>query len=100
MLPNVLRICYLLFALSSARFLHCLAMSTENKESIPLYIPHFTPAHYGSFFLAGPLPYPSTSCMSVLRPASCRSNMCYVRSCTTGRSHSLFLLFLLFLPKD
>ncbi len=30
-----------------------LPMSTESKQTRPLYIPPFTPANYGSFFLAG-----------------------------------------------
>ena len=33
-------------------------MSSENKQSSnPLYVPQFTPANYGSFFLAGQLLY-------------------------------------------
>jgi len=39
-------------------FINSLSMSTENKQSSSLYIPHFTPADYGSFFLAGQIPYP------------------------------------------
>lgn len=28
-------------------------MTTESKQTNPLYIPRFTPADYGNFFLAG-----------------------------------------------
>jgi hypothetical protein len=33
-------------------------MSTENKQSSSFYVPHFTPANYGSFFLAGQILHP------------------------------------------
>jgi len=33
-------------------------MSAESKQTSPLYIPNFTPANYGSFFLAGHFLYP------------------------------------------
>jgi hypothetical protein len=35
-----------------------MSMSTESKRSSSLYVPRFTPADYGSFFLAGQIPYP------------------------------------------
>ena len=28
-------------------------MTTASKQTSPLYVPRFTPADYGSFFLAG-----------------------------------------------
>jgi hypothetical protein len=28
-------------------------MTTESKQTSPLHVPRFTPADYGSFFLAG-----------------------------------------------
>jgi hypothetical protein len=30
-----------------------LPMTTESKQTSPLHVPRFTPADYGSFFLAG-----------------------------------------------
>ncbi len=41
-------------------------MTTESKQTSPFYVPRFTPANYGSFFIAGQ--FLLQGCLSVLRP--------------------------------
>ena len=43
-------------------------MTTESKQTSPLYVPRFTPADYGSFFLAGQFSSLKLP-VNVLRPA-------------------------------